>query len=63
LSKRVRSLMAKPNAADLQYMNTLLESGKVRPVIERCYPLAELADAMRSVESGHARGKVVVGLA
>jgi len=55
--------MAKPNAADLQYMNTLLESGKVRPVIERCYPLAELADAMRSVESGHARGKVVVGLA
>jgi NADPH:quinone reductase-like Zn-dependent oxidoreductase len=63
LSKRVHSLMAKPNAADLQSMNTLLENGKVRPVIERCYPLMELADAMRYVENGHARGKVVVQVA
>ncbi|MDX2141623.1 MAG: NAD(P)-dependent alcohol dehydrogenase [Chloroflexota bacterium] len=63
LSKQVQSLMVKPNAADLEYMTALLESGKVRPIIERCYPLTELADAMRYVESGHARGKVVMQVA
>ncbi len=50
----------KPNPKDLAFMNTLLESGKVVPVIDRCYPLSETAEAIRYLEAGHAKGKVVI---
>ena len=52
--------MAKMNQKDLVYMKELIEAGKVVPVIERCYPLREVAEAIRHLEEGHARGKVVI---
>ena len=52
--------VAKPNQKDLMIMKELLEAGKVKPVIDRCYPLSEVADAIRYLEEGHARGKVVI---
>ena len=52
--------VAKPNSADLGVLAELIESGKVRPVIDRRYELGEVADALRYLGEGHAKGKVVV---
>jgi NADPH:quinone reductase-like Zn-dependent oxidoreductase len=41
-------------------LKELLESGKVKPVIDRTYPLSEAPDALRYLENGHARGKIVI---
>ena len=51
---------AKANKKDLVFIKELLESGKVVPVIDRCYPLREVPEAIRYLEAGHARGKVVI---
>jgi len=51
---------AKANQKDLVFIQALLEAGKVVPVIDRCYPLREVADAIRYLEAGHAQGKVVI---
>ena len=56
------NLTAKPNQKDLVFMKELLEAGKVVPVIDRCYPLSEVAEAIRYLEEGHARGKVLVAI-
>jgi len=53
----------KPNTKDSAFMGELLEAGKVVPVIDRCYPLSETADAIRYLEAGHVRGKVVITVA
>ena len=45
---------------DLILMKELIEAGKVRPVIDRCYPLAETAQAFRYFGEGHSRGRVVI---
>ena len=58
--KRFTTVSARPNQADLDVMAGLIESGRVRPIVDRCYPLSETADAIRYVEAGHARGKVVI---
>jgi NADPH:quinone reductase-like Zn-dependent oxidoreductase len=55
--------VAKPNQNDLVIMKELLEAGKVKPVIDRCYPLSEVPDAIRYLEEGHAQGKVVITVA
>jgi len=52
--------IAKINQQDLVFVKELLEAGKVVPVIERSYPLGETAEALRYLEEGHARGKVVI---
>jgi NADPH:quinone reductase-like Zn-dependent oxidoreductase len=54
---------AKANKEDLVFIKELLEAGKVVPVIDRCYPLAETAEAIRYHETGHARGKVIITVA
>ena len=56
----MRSFIAKMNQADLLLLKELLEVGKVVPVIEKCYPLSETAEAIRYLAKGHARGKVVI---
>lgn len=57
------ALSSKPNQTDLLYMKYLLESGKIKPVIDRYYPLSKVPEAIRYVEEGHANGKVVVTVA
>ena len=61
-SQRFGTMLAQPNQQDLAAVGELLEAGKVMPVIDQCYPLAETAEAIRYLESGHARGKVVINL-
>jgi NADPH:quinone reductase-like Zn-dependent oxidoreductase len=52
--------MAKRRTDDLQLMAELMASGKVIPVVDQTWPLHETADAIRYLEQGHARGKVVI---
>ncbi len=52
--------VANPNKEDLLCIREILETGKVVPVIDRCYPLKETAEAIRYLEKGHARGKVII---
>jgi len=59
-SKKMGLLMHKPNKKDLNYMNGLFEAGKVKPVIDRLYPLSEVAEALRYFGEGHVKGKVVI---
>jgi len=59
-SKKMGNLLAKFNQKDLVFMKELLEAGKVKPVIDRRYPLSEVAEAIRYLEEGHARGKIVI---
>jgi NADPH:quinone reductase-like Zn-dependent oxidoreductase len=60
--KRLGNLVAKTTPTDLHALTGLLERGEVKPFIERCYPLAELAEALRYLDAGHARGKLVITL-
>ena len=60
-SKKMGILLHKPNK-DLAFILELLETGTVKPVIDRRYPLSEVAEAIRYLEEGHARGKVVITL-
>jgi NADPH:quinone reductase-like Zn-dependent oxidoreductase len=59
-SKKMEGVSSKPNKKDLIFMKELVESGKIVPVIDRRYPLSEVADAMRYLEEGHAKGKIVI---
>jgi NADPH:quinone reductase-like Zn-dependent oxidoreductase len=52
-----------PNQQDLITIKELFETGQIVPVIDRCYPLSETAEAIRYLEAGHARGKVVITVA
>jgi NADPH:quinone reductase-like Zn-dependent oxidoreductase len=56
----VSSLTQKPNVNDLVYIKELIEAGKVVSVIDRRYPLSEVAKAMQYLEDGHHHGKVVI---
>jgi NADPH:quinone reductase-like Zn-dependent oxidoreductase len=53
-------VMAKLTKKDLTVLKDLLESGKIKPLLDRTYPLRDAADALRYVEQGHAQGKVVI---
>jgi len=58
--QRFGNVLMKPSQADLLMLKQLAEAEKVRPVIDRRFPLSDVASAVRYVEEGHARGKVVV---
>ena len=55
--------IAKVNPQDLAFLAGLLEEGKIKPIIDRSFPLSETAEAVRYVEEKHARGKVVITMA
>jgi 2-desacetyl-2-hydroxyethyl bacteriochlorophyllide A dehydrogenase len=61
--KKITALSHQPNHDDLVFIKELLETGKVVPVIDRCYPLNEIPEAMRYLESGQHRGKIVITIA
>ena len=59
-SQRLVGMLAKSNASDLATLAELLEAGKVVPVVEKTYPLAELPAALTQLGGGHSQGKLVV---
>jgi len=58
--RKIRFFIAKINEKDLGILKDLLEAGKIVPVIDRRYPLAETAEAVRYRDEGHAQGKVII---
>jgi len=62
ISQKMGMMMADPSQKDLAILGDLMQSGKVKPVIDRTYKLSEVPDAIRYLEEGHARGKVVITL-
>jgi NADPH:quinone reductase-like Zn-dependent oxidoreductase len=61
--KDIAMVQAHVITKDLQLLSTLIEAGTVRPAIDRRYPFAEIPAAIAYLEQGHAKGKVVVGVA
>jgi len=61
-SRRFRGFITKPNLDDLIVLQQLLATGKVVPAIDRSYALADVADAIKYLIEGHARGKVVISV-
>jgi NADPH:quinone reductase-like Zn-dependent oxidoreductase len=60
VGQKLVTFIAKENHEDMIILKELIESGKLTPVIDRTYPLAEVPEAIRYLEEGHARGKVVI---
>jgi NADPH:quinone reductase-like Zn-dependent oxidoreductase len=60
VGQRLRMLSSSPRQKDLQTLRELAEAGKLTPVVDRTYPLAEVPAAMRDLEAGHVRGKLVI---
>jgi NADPH:quinone reductase-like Zn-dependent oxidoreductase len=58
--KKTFVMVARTNARDLDILGALQQSGRLKPVIDRRYPLNEIVEAMRYLEEGHAQGKVVI---
>lgn len=58
--KKIGSFLQRPNQKDLFFIRELLETGKIKPVIDRQYQLSEIQEAFRYFEKGHAQGKVVI---
>jgi NADPH:quinone reductase-like Zn-dependent oxidoreductase len=62
VSQHFSTMLAQLNGADLASLASLIQSGQVKPVIDRTYPLDQTAQALRYLEKGHARGKVVLSV-
>ena len=60
VGQKLGTFIASENNEDLIVLKGLIESGQVTPAIDRTYPLSEVAAAIRYMEEGHARGKVVI---
>ncbi|MHB1459040.1 MAG: NAD(P)-dependent alcohol dehydrogenase [Armatimonadota bacterium] len=58
--RKLGGVVGRPNQKDLVYMKGLFETGQVKPMIDKCYPLSEIPEALRYLLAGHARGKVVI---
>ncbi len=60
VDQQMGMMMADSNQKDLSLLAEMVESGKMKPVIDRTYKLAEVPEAIGYLEQGHARGKVVI---
>ena len=60
--KKMGGFLANLNKKDLVFLKDLLSAGKIVPVIDRRYPLSDVAEALRYLEEGHAKGKVVISM-
>ena len=58
--QKLRPVVSKEDPEDLETLRELIEAGKVNPVVGKTYPLVDAAEALRELERGHARGKIVV---
>ena len=61
-SQKLLTFLAQPRKEDLNTIGQLMATGKVRPVIDRCYPLSEVPEAIRHLQKGQALGKVIITL-
>ena len=59
-SQKLLTFLARPNKEDLAIMRDLMATGKVTPVIDKWYRLSEVPEAIRYLETRHARGKAVI---
>lgn len=59
-NKKMGSFLQRTNQKDLVYLKELVDTGKIKPVIDRQYKLSEVSEAFRYFEQGHAQGKVVI---
>lgn len=62
VSQSLRTLSVQRSGEDLRFIGELIEAGKVSPVIDKTYPLSETAEAIRYLETGRARGKLVIAV-
>jgi D-arabinose 1-dehydrogenase-like Zn-dependent alcohol dehydrogenase len=62
VSQKLVTALARPNKDDLITMRELMATGKVKPVINKCYSLSQVPEAIRYLAKGHAQGKVVITL-
>ena len=60
--KKMIPMLASPEKNDLIYLKDLLESGKLKPVIDRRYSLEQVSDAIRYLEEGHVKGKLIINV-
>lgn len=59
-SRKIRSLAAKSNAKDLEFIVSLVNDKKIKPVIDQCFSFDRSAEAMKYLREGHAQGKIVI---
>jgi len=62
-NQKMRGMFTRPSQKDLIFLKDFLEASKGAPVIDRCYPLTDVADAVKYLLEGHPRGKVVIKVA
>jgi NADPH:quinone reductase-like Zn-dependent oxidoreductase len=60
--RKVVIFVAKLNGPDLETLGELVESGRVKPVIDRCYDLTRVAEALGYLDEGHSMGKVAIAI-
>ena len=58
--RRSHTFLARPRGEDLRHLAALIESGRLHPVVQRAYPLGEVAQAHQASQAGHVRGKLVL---